>query len=162
MSRLFGRRMLACAMLALAVSGRLGSAQVSAPKVPDSAQALEGSRVLLIIIPEHAPETAYFTAGTAHWTGAALEVRTDPRAPAAVAVGSAQALRPFSPTKLPRLIVPKYAAKVAALARGATACVVIFAPHGPPVGVALENPFFGLARGQDGRAFLMQGEPPAR
>jgi hypothetical protein len=63
---------------------------------------------------------------------------------------------------LPRLIVPEHAAKVAALANGATACVAIFAAKAPPVGVALEAPFFGLARGQDGEAFLMQGEAPDR
>lgn len=107
MGRLMGRHVLACAMLAIAVDGRSTAAQVSAPKVPDSAQALEGSRVLLIIL-ERTPQTACVAAGTAHWTGAALEVRAGPQERAAVAVRSPRALRPFSPTTLSRLIVPEH------------------------------------------------------
>lgn len=162
MGRLTGLRTLACAMFALVACGRPAAAQANSPKVPESAQGLEGRRVLLIIIPEHAPRTAYLVAGAAHWTGAALEVRPSPGAAAAVARGTPKALRPFSPTTLPKLIVPEQAARVAALARGVTACVVVFAAETPRVGVAVEAPFFGLARGRDGEALLMQGDPSDR
>jgi hypothetical protein len=162
LNRLGTRRVLACAAFVLVACSRLASAQANVPKVPESVEALEGRRVLLIIIPERTPQTAYFIAGAAHWTGEALEVRPSPGAAAVVARGTPQALRPFRPTMLPKLIVPEHAAKVKALARGATACVVVFAAKAPSVGVALETPFFGLMRGADGKALLMQGDPSDR
>lgn len=125
---------------------------------PEHPQALEGARVLLILVPHRATRTAYFVAGTAHWTGEALEVRPAPDAQAAVARGPAKSLRPFSPRVLPHLIVPEHAARIGTLARGATACVAVFVDEPPPVGVSLEAPFFGLMRGQHGELLLMQGD----
>lgn len=125
---------------------------------PMSPEAMDGRRILLIAIPEDAMDSAYFLAGTAQWTGADLRVRAGTDTTAAVVRGSRAALSGFSPATLPRLILPRYYPRVAALATGVEACVVVAVPTAPPTGLALSHPFFGLAMGRDGEVFLMQGD----
>jgi hypothetical protein len=124
-----------------------------------AADALTGRRVLLIVIPTTAPHAAHFVAGTARWSGGALEVRPTPAAAPVIARGSAEELTAFDPAVLPSLIEPQVYPRVAALAAGVEACIAVFAPEPPVGGLVLEAPFFGLARGAAGEVLLMRGDP---
>jgi hypothetical protein len=123
------------------------------------AQSLTGRRVLLIVIPVTAPNTAHFFAGTARWTGTALEVRPTGADAPIDARGSDESLEAFDPAELPSLMDPEAYARVAELATGVDACVAVFAPERPATGLVLEAPFLGLARGAAGEVLLMRGEP---
>ena len=129
------------------------------PRFPMPAQALSGRRVLLILIPMTAPNTAHFITGTAQWTDTALEVRPSGADVPIVARGSSAALEAFDPGVLRELILPEVYPRVAALAAGIEACVAVFVPQSPAVGLRLEEPFFGLASGAAGEVLLMRGDP---
>jgi hypothetical protein len=126
---------------------------------PMSPESMDGRRILLIAIPEDAMDSAYFLAGTAKWTGAALQVRVGTDTMAAIARGSRAALMGFSSATLPRLILPRYYPRVAALATQVEACVVVTVPTAPRAGLVFIHPFFGLALGREGEVFLIQADP---
>lgn len=126
---------------------------------PMSPETMDGRRILLIAIPEDAMDSAYFLAGTAQWTGTDLRVRAGTDTADEVVRGSRAALSGFSPATLARLILPRYYPQVAALATQVEACVVVVVPTAPRTGLALSQPFFGLAMGRDGEVLLMQGDP---
>jgi len=134
-------------------------ADTSTHKFPVKPESLDGKRVLLIVIPRNTLQTAYFVAGIASWTGDELQVRSSSEAAPVVAKGARVTLQGFDPALLPRLIIPRYYHQVADVAKGAVACVVIFAPTAPVGALALRAPFFGLASGKDDTVVLMQGDP---
>ncbi len=126
---------------------------------PMSPETMDGRRILLIAIPKDAMDSAYFLTGTAHWTGAALQVRVGTDTMAVVVRGTRAALSGFSPATLPKLILPPYYPRVAALAGQVEACVVATVPTAPRAGLVFSRPFFGLALGRDGEVFLFRGDP---
>jgi hypothetical protein len=126
---------------------------------PRAPEALNGERILAIVVSQTDPDRAYFVAGTAAWTGATLEVRVHPDSTPVVLRGPRTALDGFDLALLPRLVQPNVLAAVSELSRGAIAGVVVLGPDLPSGVLTLVRPFYGLSTSRSGEVFLMQGYP---
>lgn len=127
---------------------------------PVDPEALDGRRVLLIVVAEESPWAASFVNGIAHWREGRFSL-TCGQPPAAFQVpGTREALLGWDPALLPRIIVAKHAPTVLAVAQGVDACVSVFATCLPPGAVTLPLPFYGLGKNTvTGACLLFQGEP---
>src|SRR4051812_32899044 len=93
---------------------------------PVDPEALDGSRVLLVLVAEEPPWTAAFVTGIAHWLKSRFFIMYG-QPPAAFEVrGTREALVGWDPAILPRLIVAKHAPTVLALAEDVDVCVSAF------------------------------------
>ena len=114
-------------------------------------KALNGKRVLLVLLRETSPEQVYLLADEASWTGSELQVGAIRVRPFDVETNG------FPPSVLPRLVGDeKYLRTVERLAEGAAWCIPMLLKDPPAEAVPTPGLLAGLAMGQAGELFLMQ------